>query len=193
MKITILAMFSTHTFSGIGSGNHYRPHSIASEGYVFTGVCHSFCSTPGGGGGKVVNTKGPGHNPPPRNMDMGPGHNTPLPPGTWTWDLVTTPTHPPPPRTWTWDLVTTPTPPDMDMDMGPGHNTPPTWDMVTTPPPPPPETWSQHPPPSPPPPTWDNGHNTRPSPPPDRTMCRWAVRILLECILVDLCVRCRPY
>ena len=25
---------------------YYRPRSVASEGYVFTGVCHSFCSTP---------------------------------------------------------------------------------------------------------------------------------------------------
>ena len=121
----------------------YRPRSVASEGYVFTGVCHSFCSTPGvggwGGGGEVVNTKGPGYNTPlpPR---MRPGYNTPprmrpgyntSPPG---WDQVTTP---PPPRTW--NLVTTPPPP------------PPGWDQVTTPPPPPPPTRRMRP-----------GYNTSP-------------------------------
>ena len=30
--------------------NYYRPRSEASEGYVFTGVCYSLCSTPEGGG-----------------------------------------------------------------------------------------------------------------------------------------------
>ena len=85
-----------------------------------------------------------------------------------------------------------------------------TWDMVTTPAPlPPPGTWSQHPPPLPhlghghntpaalppphlghghntrrPPPHLGHGHNTRPLPP--GTMRRRAVRILLQCILVEL-------
>ena len=111
--------------------NFYRPRSVASEGYVFTGVCHSFCSTRGGGGGRWSTPK----------------------------DQVTTP--PPPPRTWTWDLVTTPPPPHLGHGhnthpppphLGHGHNThppppgtwsqhlppspPPTWDMVTTPTPP---------------------------------------------------------
>ena len=36
-----MPVFKTHAF--------YRPRSEASEGYVFTAVCHSFCSTPGGG------------------------------------------------------------------------------------------------------------------------------------------------
>ena len=57
----------------------YRPRSEASEGYVFTGVCHSVTEWGGGGG---VNQR-PGHNtslPPP-----GPGH------GTWSQ-------HPPPPQ-----------------------------------------------------------------------------------------------
>ena len=82
-----------------------------------------------------------------------------------------------------WDQDTTHPPPP-----GPGHNTsllPP--DQVTTPPsphqtrtqhPPPPGTRSQHLSPPPPGP----GHNTYPP----GTICRWAVRILLECILVFL-------
>ena len=89
-------------------------------------------------------------------------------PGTWSQ-------HPPP----SWDLVTTPLPPQ---------------DLVTTPPPLP-RTWSQYPlgpghnTPSPPPP--GPGHNTPlPLGPGHNTPCaphamrRWAVRILLECILV---------
>ena len=54
-------------------GIYYRTLSEASEGYVFTGVCHSFCST--AGGGVVINTNG---QPPP---PPGPGQNVyPLPP-----------------------------------------------------------------------------------------------------------------
>ena len=58
--------------------NFYRPRSVASEGYVFTGVHVSFILfNSGGGGGEVVNTKGPGHNTP---SPPGPGHNSPPPP-----------------------------------------------------------------------------------------------------------------
>ena len=32
----------------------YRPRSEASEGYVFTGVCHSFCPQMWGGGGGLL-------------------------------------------------------------------------------------------------------------------------------------------
>ena len=78
----------------------YRPRSEASEGYVFTGVCHSVTKRGGGRcsdlvrGGKVdvltwssTPPLGPGHLPPP----LGPGH-LPPPPG---------PGHlpPPPPET----------------------------------------------------------------------------------------------
>ena len=107
--------------------DYYRPRSVASEGYVFTGVCHSFCSTLGG---EVVNTKGPGYNTslPPQDETrlqhlpprMRPDYNTSLPPSR----------------------------------MRPGYNTslPPRWDQVTTPPPPGPGhgSWSQHLPPPPP-------------------------------------------
>ena len=141
---------------------YYRPRSEASEGYVFTGVCHSVTERGGEGG---VN-QGLSHNtslPPgtssqhlPPSLPPGPGHNTSPP-----RDLVTTPPpgtwsqHLPPPRTWSQHLH----PP-----LGPGHNTsPPPRDLVTTPPPL--GTWSQHLPPSPP------GLGTMP---------RRAVRILLE-------------
>ena len=53
--------------------DNYRPRSEASEGYAFTGVCHSVT-----GGG----------------VYQGPGHNIPLP-----RDLVTTPSSPTP-ETW---------------------------------------------------------------------------------------------
>ena len=59
----------------------YRPLSEASEGYIFTGVCH-FNS--GGGEGGVATPNASGQHLPP-------------PPRTWTWDLVTTPPSPPPP------------------------------------------------------------------------------------------------
>ena len=120
------------------------------------------CPSPGGEGGVATPNASGQHLPPPPS----PGHGH----GTWSQQ----PRSLPPPRTWTWDLVTTPPslpprhghgtwsqhPPSLppDMDMGPGHNTPL-----------PPNghgTWSQH------------------HPPPHRTMRRWAVRILLECILV---------
>ena len=164
VQSSTLAVKSIDRDSAAGRPIHYyRPRSVASEGYVFTGVCHSV--TEGGGREGGVN--------------QGHGHNTPPPPQTWTWDLVTTPPslspprhghgtwsqHPPPPPTWTWDLVTTPPslPPPRTW----------TWDLVTTPPSPP-QTW-----------TWDLV-TTPPSLPP-RTIRRWAVRILLECILVSQC------
>ena len=110
---------------------YYRPRSEASEGYVFTGVCHSFCSTPGRGGEwtTVWTTPpphlGPGHiSPPPR---LGPGDIQQPPPHTW----ITVWTTPPPP---TWITVwTTPPPPPPHLGPGhispPGHNIPPTGSM----------------------------------------------------------------
>ena len=92
---------------------HYRPRSEASEGYVFTGVCH-------------FNSEGEGEEEWTRDQVTTP----PFP----LQDQVTTPPPlpPPPPR----DQVTTPPSPLL----GPGHNTspppPPSWDQVTTPPPP---------------------------------------------------------
>ena len=104
---------------------------------------------------------GPGHN---TSLPLArvKGHNTSLPP----WDQVTTP--PPCPGS----KVTTPTSPP--------------WDQVITPPSDPSGTRSQHLPPP-----WDQV-TTFSSPSlwdqvttiPPGTMRRWAVRILLECILV---------
>ena len=66
--------------------NNYRPLSEASEGYVFTGVCHSFCSTVGGGEGRWSSTPMVNHHhhhPPP--PPSGPSQNVyPLPPPFWT-------------------------------------------------------------------------------------------------------------
>ena len=109
--------------------NFYRPLSEASEGYVFTGVCHSFCSTPGGGGG-MWHTK----------CNMGPAQNVYPPPGTRSECLPLPP----------WDQVRMSTSP-----LGPGQNVYPPWDQV------------------------------RMSTPPQTTRRR-AVRILLECILVNI-------
>ena len=54
----------------------YRPRSEASEGYVFTGVCHSFCST--GGGGERWATPMVNHlSPPPQDQVR---TSTPSPP-----------------------------------------------------------------------------------------------------------------
>ena len=90
----------------------YRPCSEASEGYVFTGICHSVILGVGGG---VLHQSGQ-HLPPTwdqvttppsplpgtrSHTYLGPGHNTSLPPP--TWDQVTTPPSP---------------------DMGPVHNIP---------------------------------------------------------------------
>ena len=104
---------------------NYRPRSKASEGYVFTGVCHSFCSTGGGGGSgqhqwSTTTSPGPGQNiyPPP---PPGPDQNI----------------YPPPPR----DQVRTSTPPP-----GPGQNIYPL---------PPPGTRYEHLPPFPLPPLRD--------------------------------------
>ena len=78
--------------------DHYRPRS---EGYVFTGVCHSVIF--GGEGGVVT-------------WDL-----VTTPPSLPSWSQ-----HPPPSRSQhpPWDLVTTPRPPPQDLDQGPGHNTP---------------------------------------------------------------------
>ena len=132
---------------------HYRPHSEASECYVFTGMCHF--NSRGGGWAchrsqhlppfpwDQVTTPPPppgsGHNTPsPQDQattppPLGPGHNTPPPPGSGhntpsPQDQATTP----PP----WDQVTTfpqdqaTTPPPAPRDQvttpsppGPGHNT----------------------------------------------------------------------
>ena len=113
---------------GLSLRDHYRPRSEASEGYVFTGVCHSVTNGGGGGGwGEVLHQMQHGtrseHLPPPRDRVR----TSPPPSGTGSLH----PTPPPP----TWDLVTPPCP----------H--PPTWDLVTPPHPPPPETWSLNPPP----------------------------------------------
>ena len=66
----------------------YRPRS---EGYVFTGVCHSFCSK--GEGRSDETHKVSGQHLPPPPPRPGPGHNTSLPPPR---DQVTTPASPPP-------------------------------------------------------------------------------------------------
>ena len=126
--------------------NIYHLRTEASEGYVFTGVCHSFCST---GRGRCCNTKGLWTTPPsppqdqvttPQHPPPGPGGQHPPPPGTWSQ-------HPPPPP-------------------GPGHNTPllPPGPGHNTPLPPGPDG-QQHPPPGPggqhpPPPPPGHGHNT---------------------------------
>ena len=96
--------------------HYYRPRS---EGYVFTGVCHSFCSTGGGGEGGGQHQRSQ-HLPPLPPRDQ---VTTPPPPGTRSQYL-------PPPQ----DQVTTPLSLPL---LGPGHNT-----SL----PPPPGTRSQHPP-----------------------------------------------
>ena len=140
----------------VGIWNFYRPRSEASEGYVFTGVCHSVTKWGGGGGQHQWSTTcpppGPGQNIyPPR----GPGQNIyPLPPRTRSEHL---PPLPPGPG----QNIYPPPPPETRSE----HLPPP----IYPPPPPPPETRSEH---LPPPPL------------PTETTRRRAVRILLECILV---------
>ena len=56
--------------------NIYRPLSVASEGYVFTVVCHF--NSVGEGGGQHQRTWSQQLTP-PWDLDMGPGHNTPSP------------------------------------------------------------------------------------------------------------------
>ena len=140
---------------------YYRPRSEASEGYVFTGICHSVIF----GGGEVATWDMVTTPPSP----LGPGHNTSLPP----LDQVTTPPSSP------WDQVTTPPPPR------PGHNTsllPPGTRSQHLPPSPLPGTRSQHLPSprdqvtTPPSPPWDQVTT-----PPPGTIHRRVVRILLEC------------
>ena len=78
----------------------------ASEGYVFTGVCHF--NSGGGGEGRSATSKVSGqHLPPPgtRSQHLPPSLPSP-------WDQVTTPPSPPP------DWVTTPPSPS---PQGPGH------------------------------------------------------------------------
>ena len=114
---------------------YYRPRSEASEGYVFTGVCHSVIFEGGGGGQHQWSTPPLPPRDQVRTSTPPPGtrsEHLPLPP---TWDLVT-----PPP----WDLVIPPPPPGIW-----SQHLPPPRDQVrtSTPPPPPPGTWSLHPPP----------------------------------------------
>ena len=115
--------------------NFYRPRSEESEGYVFTGVCHSVTNR-----GEVLHQlhhgighmvgEGEGEEGSAQHLPPGPGHNTSLPPRTRSQ-------HPP------QNQFTTPHSP-----LGPGHNTsPPPPDQVTTPPSP--RTRSQHLPPPP--------------------------------------------
>ena len=109
--------------------SNYRPRSEASEGYVFTGVCHSV-TEPGGGGGRWATPKV--YHLPPRTRSQ---HLPPPPP-----DQVTTPLSPPgdqvttPPSLPPWDQVTTPPPPPPPRDQI--TTPPPPRDQVTTPPPP---------------------------------------------------------
>ena len=100
---------------------YYRPRSEVSEGYVFTGVCHSFCSTPGGW--EEWTTPPPGQHLPPPNQGQMSQHL--LPP--WTT---------PPP------LDNTSLPLDNTSHPLPRQHLPPPW---TTPPSP-----QSHLPPSPP-------------------------------------------
>ena len=113
----------------------YRPRSEASEGYVFTGVCHSFCSTGGGGGGGRGGVQHQRSTTPPPD-------NTSLPPRV---QFTTPPYLPPGPGHKTSPLGpghnTSPPPP------GPGHNTflpPPLGPGHNTSPPPPPGTMRRH-------------------------------------------------
>ena len=109
----------------------YHPRSEASEGYVFTGVCHSVIFG-GGGGQHQWSTTSPWDQvrtstPPPPTWDLVTPPRPPLP-GTWS---LQPPPPPPPPGTWslhpapppTWDLVTPPPPPTWDLGLG--HSTPP--------------------------------------------------------------------
>ena len=152
----------------------YRPRSEASEGYVFTGVCHSV--TKGGGRcSDLVPGPGPGHLP-PRDQDI----IYPPPPPLWGQDI-----YPPGTRTSTplgpGHLPPPPPPRDQDIiypPLGPGHLPPPPPGPGHLPPSSPSGTRTSTPPP------WDQ--DIYPPPPPDTTRRR-AVRILLECILVTQC------
>ena len=109
----------------------------------------------------------PGHNT-PSLPPLVPGHNTLLPPGTRSQHLPPSP----------WHQVTTPPSPPGTRSQ---HLPPSPWHQVTNTPSLPPGTRSQHPPPP-----WDQVTTPPPLTPPPGTMSRWAVRILLECILVSL-------
>ena len=148
---------------------HYRPRSEASECYVFTGVCHSFCSTLGGGGGQHQRSTTsphpwPGHNTPPGHvttpphppvkLQHSPAQVTTPPPSHWPGDntspsQVTTPPHWPGHNTSPWPGHNTSPP------LWPGHNAPRPGQVTTSPP------WPGHntSPPGP-------GHNT-----PSRALC----------------------
>ena len=107
---------------------NYRPRSEASEGYVFTGVCHSVTER---GGGEVGNINGQ----PPPPPSLGPGQNIyPLPP----WEQVRTSTPSPPPGTRSQHL---PPPPSGQQHLPPTpldnstYPPPPLWTTAPTPPP----------------------------------------------------------
>ena len=111
---------------------YYRPRSEPSEGYVFTGVCHSFCSTKG----EVCSTKGLWTTPP--SPPPGPGHNTSPPwdqvttPPSLPRDQVTTPPSLPTPGTRSQHLPslwTTPPSPSRQHLPPPGQHLPPPWTM----------------------------------------------------------------
>ena len=85
-------MSITNVHFGKRQKNYCRPRSEASEGYVFTGVCHSFCSTGRGvvtpnaswdrhmvtGGRSPSPPPWPGH-PPPLRKERSLTYHTPLP------------------------------------------------------------------------------------------------------------------
>ena len=129
----------------------YHPRSEASEGYVFTGVCHYVTKRGGGvdvqtwsrGGGVDVLTwssppLGQGHLPPLWDQDIYPpsGTRTSTPLGTRTstppWDQDI---YPPPPS---GTRTSTPPPRDQDIYPPPGTRTytpPPSGTRTSTPPP----------------------------------------------------------
>ena len=118
--------------------DYYRPRSEASEGYVFTGVCHTFCST---GGGRWATTNGQPLPPPGPGQNIYPPQDqvrTSIPsPPPGPGQNIYTPSHPPP---------------------GPGQN------IYPLRPPPLPGTRSEH---IPPPPR-DQVRTSTPFPPPPR-------------------------
>ena len=117
--------------------DYYHPRSEASEGYVFTGVCHTFCSTGGGGGGQHQwSTTSPPRTRSEHLSPPGPSQNIyPLPPPR-TRSRTSTP-----PPTLPRDQVRTSTPSAPLPSPGPGQNIYPL----------PLGTRSEHLPPSPPP------------------------------------------
>ena len=150
---------------------YYRPRSEASEGYVFTGVCHSVTNRGGGvtpnaswdrshgqgGGGSAQHLPPPGqhlpprtrsqHLPPPREHLPPPGqHLPPSPPGPGHNTSLPLPWHRsqhlPPPLDQVTTLPSPPPPPP-----GTGHNTALTLPRHRSQHLPPPWTRSQHPPP----------------------------------------------